>query len=146
MKPSFVFAHGLAAAAAVPYGSMLVAFAASLAAAQGEERAMLKFVTLILGFLGYPLALLLCLAVFGPAFLAQRHSRRGGMWYYILWGVAGATALSFLVWIGGPRSPLGADAVADMLMVVAVGGTAGAAFRLGGARFGSTGPETSDTP
>ncbi|MGH7449064.1 MAG: hypothetical protein ACRELT_15940 [Longimicrobiales bacterium] len=123
------FAHGLALAAFVPYAAMLLVYADAFRKAEAEELAMLKFVAMFVVIAGYPLMLLLCMAVFGAAFLIHR-SRRSDVWPYVLWGAGGAAAFLFVLWFGGPRSSL-ADDIFGVVVAIVIGGVSGAAFWAG---------------
>lgn len=133
------FAHGIGLAAAVPYIAVLFWFAAALRTAQSEERSWLKFVTTIIAVVGYPLAIVFCLALFAIAVKVQGRSGRTDVRPYILWGVGGAVVLLAFLWLGGPRSAVTAGNLAGMVVAVIIGGVTGAAFWLGAIHGGRQG-------
>lgn len=130
------FAHGIGLAAAIPYIAVLVWFAGASRMAQSEERAWLKFVMTIIAVVGYPLAIVFCLAVFGSAVMVQRRSVRTDMRPYVVWGLGGAVVLLATMWLGGPRSAVTAGNLAGMAVAVIIGGVSGAAFWFGALRGG----------
>jgi drug/metabolite transporter (DMT)-like permease len=95
---------------------------------------MLKFLLTIIAVVGYPLAIVFCLALFGIAVMVQRRSLRTDVWPYILWGLGGAVVLLASLWVGGPRSTVTAGDLAGMAVAVIIGGVSGAAFWFGAIR------------
>ena len=130
------FAHGIGLAAAIPYIAVLVTFAGAFRMAQSEERAMLKFLFTIIAVVGYPLTIVICMALFGVAVLVQRRSLRSDVWPYILWGIGGTVVLLASLWVGGPRSTVTAGDLAGMAVAVIIGGVSGAAFWFAAIRRG----------
>lgn len=128
------FAHGIGLAAAIPYVAVLVTFAGAFRTAQSEERAMLKFLLTIIAVVGYPLIIIICMALFGIAVLVQRRSLRSDVWPYILWGIGGTVVLLATLWAGGPRSAVTTGNIAGMAVAVIIGGVSGAAFWFGAIR------------